>query len=143
MELGTTSAVISFAIELDTKSQSFYTQVQENTEDTQLLDVVQLMQKRQSKRKKRLQRFRRELVTEMILEPIHGFNREDYTPEITINSEMETGELATALIKNEENMKAYLLTASDKVDFLPELSDQFQLLAEDVENNIQTLQKFL
>ena len=143
MELGTTSAVISFALELDTQSKTYYSQVQDVVKDAQLIDFLQVMQKRQSKRSKRLQRFRRELVTEMILEPIHGFNREDYEIGIEIKSDMEKKELVTALTKNEENMKAYLLTASAKIEFLPELSDQFQLLVEDVEDNIQTLQEFL
>lgn len=141
MELGTTSAVITFAIELDTKSQTYYAKVQETSTDTKLLEVLQVMQKRQTRRNKRLQRFRRELVTEMILEPIHGFNREDYDLDIDITTDLETAKIVTALVSNEENMRDYLMMASEKIDFLPELSDQFQLLAEDVESNIQALKE--
>lgn len=139
MELGTTSAVLSFAIKLDAKSKQAYTNVQEATNDTNLADALQILQKRQMKRSKRLQRFRRELVTEMILEPIHGFKSEDYEVTIEWSPQMETKAMIAALIGIEENMKKYLLKAAEKTDFLPELKDQLQLLAEDINNNIQTL----
>lgn len=139
MELGTTSAVITFAIELDLQSHTYYTQVLETFDDAKLLEVVEILQKNHKKRKNRLQRFRRELVTEMILEPIHGFNREDFEITIQINPESEIPEIVSALLANEENMKNYLLMASTKLEFLPELSDQFQLLTEDIESNIQAL----
>ena len=139
MELGTTSAVITFAIELDSKSQTYYAQIQKSTEDSRLLEIIQSLQKHQRKRNKRLQRFRRELVTEMILEPIHGFNREDYEVAIEITPDMDSKSIIEVLVSYEENMRNYFLNAAEKIDFLPELSDQFQLLAEDVENNIQSL----
>ena len=139
MELGTTSAVITFAIELDAQSHTYYTQVLEMFNDTQLLEAIEILEKSHKKRKKRLQRFRRELVTEMILEPIHGFNREEFEKTIHITAESELPEIVSALLTNEENMRNYLLTASTKLGFLPELSDQFQLLTEDIEMNIQTL----
>ena len=139
MELGTTSAVITFAIELEEKAQTCYSQAQKATVDTQILEVLQRFQKHYSKRIKRLQRFRRELVTEMILEPIHGFNREEFEHIHQIPSKAEAPEILLALLANEENLKKYFETASKKLEFLPELSDQFHLLAEDIENNIQTL----
>ena len=141
MELGTTSAVITFAIELDSRSHSYYSQVLETFNDPKLHEVVETLEKRHKKRKKRLQRFRRELVTEMILEPIHGFNREDFEITIHITAESEIPEIVSALMTNEENLKNYLLMASTKLEFLPELSDQFQLLTEDIERNIQALKE--
>ncbi len=143
MELGTTSAVITFAIELDSQSHTYYSQVLETFNDAKLLEVVETLQKSHKKRKKRLQRFRTELVTEMILEPIHGFNREDYETDVTITPEMNAMQVITVLVTNEENMRTYLLTASKKIDFLPELSDQFQLLVEDLDFNIQALKELL
>jgi hypothetical protein len=139
MELGTTSAVITFAIELDSRAHTYYAQVQETFNAPKLLEVIETLEKHHKKRKKRLQRFRRELVTEMILEPIHGFNREDFEKTIHITAELEIPEIVSALLTNEENMKNYLLMASTKLEFLPELSDQFQLLTEDIERNIQAL----
>jgi hypothetical protein len=141
MELGTTSAVITFAIELNEKAQANYAQAQKATDNTKLLEAIQVMQKLHSKRKKRLHRFRRELVTEMILEPIHGFNSEDFTLDIQITPGTPHAEIIVFLLTNEENMKNYLLTASKKLDFLRELSDQFQLLAEDLERNIQLIKE--
>lgn len=139
MELGTVSAIITFAITLDEQAQTYYAQAQVSTNDAKILEALENMQKRHLKRIKQLQRFRRELVTEMILEPIHEFNREDFTIDIQIMPNMESTEIITALLINEENMKNYLLTASQKLTFLPELRDQFQRLSEDVESNIQIL----
>jgi hypothetical protein len=47
------------------------------------------------------------------------------------------------LIKNEENMRNFFLAAAQKISFLPELGDQFQLLTADIETNIQMIQKFI
>ncbi|MFX1577090.1 MAG: hypothetical protein ACFFCF_07930 [Promethearchaeota archaeon] len=142
MELGTTSAIITFAIKLNEQSQVIYNQVMEASDNMQLLEAIHAMQKRQSKRTKRLHRFRRELVTEMILEPIHGFNREDFSIDMKISPDMTVAELVSVLLMNEENMKNYLTTAAEKLDFLPELSDQLQMLSDDLENNIQLLKGF-
>ncbi len=141
MDLGTTSAVITFAIELDTKSQIYYERVLEASNDSKLLEVLNVMQNHQIKRNKRLQRFRRELVTEMILEPIHGFTREDYKLDIEIVQGLDMKKIVSALLLIEENMRRYLITGSEKISFLPELSEQFQLLAKDVEANIQALKE--
>lgn len=140
LELGTTSAVLSFAIELNTKSKQYYDKIQEMTYDLNLAEVLQILQKHQMKRSKRLQQFRRELVTEMILEPIHGFNSEDYELTIELDSAMDSKALIAILIHIEKTMKRYLQMAADKTDFLPELKDQLQLLAEDSANNIQILE---
>ncbi|MFX1509252.1 MAG: hypothetical protein ACFFBR_03005 [Promethearchaeota archaeon] len=140
--MGTTSAILTFAIELTEKSKTYYHQAQEATVESKFHEVLQSMLKRQSKLVKRLQRFRRELVTEMILEPIHGFIREDFNIELQLASEQSISVIVSTLLDNEQNMRNYLRMASEKLAFLPELSNQFLLLTEDVETNIQALRRF-
>ncbi len=142
MELGTTSAILTFAIELTERSKTYYHQAQEVTNDSKFHELLQSMLTRQSKLVKRLQRFRRELVTEMILEPIHGFIREDFDIELQIVTNQPTTEIASSLLANERNLKRYFQAAVEKLAFLPELCNQFQLLNEYIEDNIEALLAF-
>ncbi len=99
MKLGTTSAVLTFAIDLNGKAKQYYTQFIEAADDSNLISIIHFLQKHQTKHAKRLKRFRRELVTEMILEPIHEFNSEEFELDIELTREMDMEKITEALLR--------------------------------------------
>jgi hypothetical protein len=77
-------AVMTFAIELETKLIDFYKLASEKN-----ISLSEEFKKRAiacRKRKKKLERSRRENVTEIILEPIEGLNRSNYIIELSSTS---------------------------------------------------------
>jgi hypothetical protein len=125
MELGTAGSILSFAIELEAKVLEFYQKslAKEITLDEK--EVLETIRRQHRKISKTLDRMRKENVTEMILEPIHGFQSDDYTLDISDPVDIES--ILAAAEKLEEILHEFLNSAAKKVSFLPEMS---QLLVE-------------
>ena len=77
MDLATFGAVLSFAITFEQQLGTFYRKLQGSASGELSARLAQAIEAAQ-KREKLLERVRRENVAEMILEPISGFESEDY-----------------------------------------------------------------
>ena len=141
MSLGTLGAVIKFSIKLETEAVGFYEKAAERTEDVQMKNIIEAIIKQSKKNIKKLQRVRRENTTEMILEPIKDLASNQYE-QITITPEDWTDEEVIEYAqKVEENIKAFFINASGKVDFLGEVAYIFEQLAAKHEENMNSLFK--
>lgn len=125
MELGTAGSILSFAIELEEKALEFYQKSLDKEITPDAKEVLETIHRQHRKTNKTLNRMRKENVTEMILEPIHGFQSDDYILDISDPIDIE-GILAAAE-KLEEMLHEFLNSAAMKVSFLPDMS---QLLVE-------------
>ncbi|MFX1578174.1 MAG: hypothetical protein ACFFBJ_00895 [Promethearchaeota archaeon] len=139
MELGTTGAILSFALERESKIGAFYKKYVSQVKDSGLKEVFESIQKAQKKRERLLTRFRRENVTEMILEPIHGFEREPHELDLTHESIVDDSILQQIAIKIEESSHSFFREASVKTTFLPEVSDEFKNLSEKAASTLELL----
>jgi hypothetical protein len=139
MDLGTTGSILSFALTRETEVGAFYRRYTSLVGSSSLREAFELLQKAQQKRERLLNRFRRENVTEMILEPIHGFDSEAF--ELAFTSEDSPGDssLHENAIKIEESSYSFFLRASEKTTFLPEVSDEFKRLSDKAKSNIALL----
>lgn len=126
MELGTFGAIMSFALELEERTSTFYeTTAQGGLEET----FLQLAQNAH-KRWKRLERARREGVSEMILESITGLNGEDYQMDLDFEDD-QVGLVGQAQALADVSIRFYQ-HAADKIP-IQEIARLFQRLAQENE----------
>lgn len=139
MELGTFGVILKFAMEVEQEAINFYESAISQVKDEELLGKFQDLQKRGLKRLKTLERVRRENVTEMILEPIIGFDSENYKPATEIPTGAEERIVQELAVSIEKTLLEFYTQAVVKVDFLSEVAYSFELLAEANEKAIQSL----
>lgn len=139
MNLGTTGAIFTFALEREAKIGSFYSKYSVLISNSSLRDAFEILMKEHQKRDRLLNRFRRENVTEMILEPIHDFDSEPFDFEITAGDSPDDSSLQENAIRIEENSQSFFLKASEKTTFLPEVSDEFKRLSNKSEKQVSLL----
>jgi hypothetical protein len=139
MDLGTTGSILSFALKLEKEVNAFYNHHISSIRNTSLKQAFEEIQKAQRKRERVLSRFRRENVTEMILEPIHGFSSDEYDLGIASEDHQDDSSLQASAIRIEENLQLFFLNASEKTRFLPEVSDQLKRFSDGAGNHIMLL----
>ena len=136
MNLGTFGAVVSFGIELEKKSQEFYTHISEKSAVSLYLKLASQCKKRV----KRLERTRRELVAEMILESITGLDSDDYAVDLELVSIPDTSK--EQAITLEQVLLRFYTDAADKIP-IREAARVFSRIAHQSEQNLEELQKFM
>jgi len=139
MELGTTGAILSFALERESMISAFYKKYSSQVGSAGLKDAFSSMQRAQKKREKLFTRFRRENVTEMILEPIHGFERDPYELSLEDDGDLDDSAIRQTAIEIEESSRSFFLKASEKTTFLPEVSEEFKNLSNKAARNAELL----
>lgn len=77
MDLATFGAIMSYALDLETRTVAFYEAAARGDLEKPFSDML----KHARKRATRVERMRREMVNEMILEPIAGMDGDDYLVE--------------------------------------------------------------
>jgi len=121
MELGTFGAIFKFAIEFERASATWYREL--GNECTELAAGAE-------KRAERLDRVRREMVTEMILEPLSGLRSEDYAVDWT-----KKGPEAVRAI--EETGRHFYTDMAGRIS-VTEVARTFKKLAQEHGNNCRT-----
>ena len=139
MDLGTTGAILSFALTREAEIGAFYDKCLGLVNNASLKVTFERIHRAQKKRERLLTRFRRENVTEMILEPIHGFESDSYELTIITEDPPDDSSLQETAIQIEESSQAFFLKSSEKTTFLPEVSDEFLNLSEKAASNIELL----
>ncbi len=135
MELGTFGAVMGFASQLVMQSASYYETTGKSVKNAELKAVLQILSEDGKKDYATMEQTRRENVTEMILEPITGLDREEY--EISpsrLSQESDTGILKSALLLEERECK-FFRDSSGKIP-LPEVARVFRKVAQKKEKNL-------
>ena len=119
-ELGTFGAVVGFALDLERRAAEFYQSLIEGDGAGSASEILQALARAHKKRQQLMEQMRRENVTEMILEPIHGLEREEW--------EIALGAGADEAAGLERHIADYCLAASRKVS-IPQVARQFGRLA--------------
>jgi rubrerythrin len=121
MELGTFGAILRCAIDTEKKAAAYYEQVASTGGGTS--DALTVLGKTHKKRQQLLEQIRREYVTEMILEPIHGLCEEDWAVDLS------AGGLGKA-VELEEKSRGFYTAAAEKVS-VPQVARTFRKLADE------------
>jgi rubrerythrin len=102
MELGTFGAILAFALDLEEQAVAFYVAAPEG----RLAQAFGELARGSSKRLRRLERARRELVVEMVLEPITGLEGDPYRVDWDPQAD-EAGLLGQAVVFEEAAARFY------------------------------------
>ncbi len=137
MDLGTFGAIMKFALEIEGKVSDFYKRGSDQETDVTLKELLVNLVSRGQKRIQTLERVRRENVTEMILEPIEGFDSDSF--EIKTELPKDSDSVRRTAMKIEKTLLEFYNAAAIKIEFLPEAAYAFELLAEKNEAAIKQL----
>ncbi|MFO7837599.1 MAG: hypothetical protein R6V83_13230 [Candidatus Thorarchaeota archaeon] len=139
MELGTVGAVLSFALKQEEKILGVYEESIKTENESDLLDLLRETARNHKKMKRALRRLRRENVTEMILEPIHGLNSDDFDIKQHQGKKASTQEWLVALEKIERKQAEFLEKSAAKVSFLPEVRQRLDTMSKTARMNASNL----
>lgn len=132
MDLATFGAILSFAIDLETRAAAFYESA------TPLHDQFATLASAARKNQKQLERLRRENVAEMILEPITGFDSEDYTPDFTPAPDASPATVVAQAAEMQATFQRFYETAAEKLP-IKEVSRKLSKMAKQYGQNQETL----
>ena len=132
MDLATFGAILSFAIDLETRAVEFYESA------TPLHDRFATLASEARKNQKQLERLRRENVAEMILEPITGFNSEDHTPDFTPVPGVPPADTVAQATEIQATFPRFYETAAEKLP-IKEVSRKLTKMARQYEQNQEAL----
>jgi rubrerythrin len=132
-EITTFSSLIRFALELESAAISLY---EGSTKTFPDIAALPLLAEVHQKRYQLLENTRRQKLNEMILEPIHELNRDDYRIEIRDGAGAPLNELfKMAITLEEQSARFYSDSAKVAKSLLAEASRIFQKLAKENEDN--------
>ena len=137
MNLGTAGAILSYALELEAKTNKFYENILSRDLNSSVRETFEAIRKHHRKITKKLDRMRKENVTEMILEPIHNHDRDDYS--IRVHGSTDIIDIMTTSKHIEETLEEFLLASAEKASFLPEMSQMLKDLAKKIGRNLELL----
>ncbi len=118
MPLTSFGAILSFAETMEQQDAALYRAASATVESLPCADYA----KEAEKNVKLIQRLRRECVTEMILEPITGFERAPYVVETGEPETMDAAALVATAKDFSARSVAFYTTAAEKLTALPELA---------------------
>ena len=128
MPLASFGSILTFAEEIETQDNAFYSGVVDNPECTGLKSLIEPFIKESKKNIVIIQRTRRENVTEMILEPIQDFVREPFCIKKEDAKGMSTAKALETMKTIEQRSLDYYTAASSKMKSLPEVANALRLL---------------
>ncbi|MBU2512263.1 ferritin-like domain-containing protein [bacterium] len=129
MQLNNFGSILSFAEDLESKDEAFYSSTLGNSACS---DLKALFEQNMTDAKKNIitiQRTRRENVTEMILEGIADFSSDSYEIELVSAAEMTRADVIAKAKQLEERAERYYLEAAEKIKALSEVARALKLIA--------------
>jgi rubrerythrin len=139
MSLTTFGAIMAFSFEMVRYALDTYSAAVQKAKDPALKETLEALLQEANKNLVLMEQIRRENITEMILEPIHGLQRADYEMDITLSDQTQDSGLVKAALSVEKKMRKFLYDASAKVP-IPEVRKMFLKLAQKKERNLTRLE---
>lgn len=139
MPLTSFGSILTFAEDLEKQAMAFYSDLAANTAAGRFSDPAARFAKEGKKNISLVQRTRRENVTEMILEPIQGFERAPYSEEIKDAKALDEAGAEKEIQAIENRYISYYKDAAVKIKALPEVSNALKMLAKKHTKRLQAL----
>lgn len=142
MALNTFGAIMGFAAQVAEDALKVYREALLEVKDPALREKLDALASEEEKNCTLMERMRRENVTEMILEPIDGLERESYTLEAVLASGADDADFLEAALMLEERAERFFREAAAKVP-IPEVARAFRKVAKKKEANCAALKSFV
>jgi len=139
MALTTFGAIMGFAAEIARQAGDVYQVLAHQAGNPVLKETLQALSEEEIKNRSLMEKTRRENVTEMILEPIAGLQREDYEINLMTEDRREDADLLKTALILAGREKRFFGDASSKMP-LPEVARIFRKLAQRQQDNLAKLQ---
>jgi rubrerythrin len=140
MPLTTFGSILNFAEEMEAQDVVFYEKAAGNPACAELKELFAEFAADAKKNQKTAQRTRRENVTEMILEPIHGFTRNPYCEACEGAETLSVGEALATARRLEDRAERYYTEAAAKIKALPEVARALKRLGKTRTAHIKKLE---
>lgn len=135
MPLRNFGSILSFAAELESLDQAFYTFSAKNPVWARYKDIFEEFARDARKREQVVLRTRRENVTEMILEEIKDFRRDPFVTDREGADSLGVGGILEKAREIEENATRFYLEAAEKLKSLSEVSRMLKLMGKKRKTN--------
>ena len=139
MSLTTFGAIMAFSFEMVRYALDTYSAAVQKAKDPALKEMLETLLQETKKYLVLMEQIRRENITEMILEPIHGLQRADYEMDITLSDQTQDSGLVKTALSVEEKMRKFFYEASAKIH-IPEVENLFLKLVKQKERNLTKLE---
>ena len=139
MSLTTFGAIMAFSLEMVRYALDTYRAAVQKAKDPALKEKLEALLQEAKKHLVLMEQIRRENITEMILEPIHGLQRVDYEMDITLSDQTQDSGLVKTALSVEEKMRKFFYEASAKVP-IPEVKKMFLKIVQKKEMNLAKLE---
>lgn len=139
MALTTFGAIMGFAAEIARQAGDVYQVLAHQAGDPVLKETLRALSEEEIKNRSLMEKTRRENVTEMILEPIAGLQKEDYEINLKTEDRREDADLLKTALILVGREKRFFGDASSKMP-LPEVARIFRKIAQRQQDNLAKLQ---
>ena len=139
MSLTTFGAIMAFSFEMVRYALDTYSAAVQKAKDPALKETLEVLLQETKKHLVLMEQIRRENITEMILEPIHGLQRADYEMDITLSDQTQDSGLVKTALSVEEKMRKFFYEAAAKVP-IPEVKKMFLKIVRKKEMNLAKLE---
>ena len=129
MPLTNFGSILKFAEDLEAQDLAFYRAAAENPACTSHQDLLQQFAADLQKNQKLIQRIRRENVTEMILEPVQGLTRSEFTLEVDSDRELDAAGVLDESRARENRAERYYLKAAEQIKSQAEVARGLKQIA--------------
>ncbi len=140
MPLTNFGSILKFAEDLEAQDLAFYSTAAENPACAAQHDLLQQFAADLRKNQKLIQRIRRENVTEMILEPVQGLTRSEFTLEIDPDRELDAAGVLDEARTRENRAERYYQKAAEQIKSQAEVARGLKQIAKKRAAHLQQLQ---
>ena len=139
MPLENFGSILGFAETLEKEDLEFYQTAAQQSEAGGNKALFESLAREASKNIKTIERTRRENVTEMILEPIRDFTRDEFCESFEKTDIMSGSIMVETARCREARARRYYAEAAEKIKALPEVSRALKRLGKERQKHLDTL----
>ena len=139
MPLENFGSILGFAESLEKEDLEFYQTALQKSEAGEHKALFESLAKDAAKNIKTIERTRRENVTEMILEPIRNFTRDEYCESFEKTEIMSGPVMVETARCREARARRYYAEAAEKIKALPEVSRALKQIGKKRQKHLDSL----
>ncbi len=142
MPLTNFGSILKFAEDLEAQDHAFCLAASGNPKCITHAQLFEAFAADLKKNQKIIQRIRRENVTEMILEPVDGLTRSEFSLDLAGGEDLEEAAALENARNREDRAQRYYLKAAEQIKAQPEVARGLKQIAKKRGTHLNKLQEF-